>query len=413
MIVFIRFFLILKVSKKTKKTAGVIIKIKMKKKKVCILAISLDTGGAERVISLLTKFLIKDYEVTLILLSNNIEYQVPNNIDIICLGERNSLSNKSLFSILKSIAKFIRQYRTLAKQKKFDVIMSFLALPNIINTMVSSRLKHQPKIIISERCYPSKMYENNGFAMKIAKTFYPMYYNKADVLFSNSIHINLDLKENFGIKIPMEVIYNPIDVNENKRINLRDLVFNKSLNIINSGTVYNTKNQTLILKAMALSSPGEFKLTILGDGELMEDLRLKSKKLNIEGFLILEGKVRDVKSHLLRNDCFVLSSNTEGFPNALLEALSVGLPSISTNCMSGPLEMLNDNEHISIGAGDFFKAKYGILINVNDKVALHKALIYLKRNPDERKRYSNLAFERAKYYSMSKIYGQVKNLINN
>lgn len=257
------------------------------------------------------------------------------------------------------------------------------------------------------------MYKENKMQMLLAKLFFPVFYNKNSLLFSNSTHINLDLKEHFGVKLPMKVIYNPIDVDDNQKLDINNIINTNSLKLINAGTIYSAKNQQLIIDAMALSNPGDFKATILGNGELMENLRLKAKELNISESLILEGKVSDVKSYLLQHDCFVLSSNTEGFPNALLEALSVGLPTISTNCMSGPLEMLNDNEPISIDTGDFFRAKYGILINVNDKAGLHKALMYLKNNPEERKRYSSLAIERAKNYSMSKIYDQVKNLINN
>ena len=164
---------------------------------------------------------------------------------------------------------------------------------------------------------------------------------------------------------------------------------------------------------MGLSPSGEFKLTILGNGELKEDLITLSEQLNISNHLILEGKVSNVKEYLLNSDCFVLSSNTEGFPNVLLEALSVGLPSISTNCLSGPQEMLNDNEAVTIESGDFYKAKYGILVNVDDKEGLNKAMLYLKNNPEERQRYSQLGFERAKTYGLPKIYEQVKSLLNN
>jgi N-acetylgalactosamine-N,N'-diacetylbacillosaminyl-diphospho-undecaprenol 4-alpha-N-acetylgalactosaminyltransferase len=107
-----------------------------------------------------------------------------------------------------------------------------------------------------------------------------------------------------------------------------------------------------------------------------------------------------------------LSSNTEGFPNALLEALAVGLPSISTNCLSGPLELLNDNEPVQISNGEFYKAKYGILINNGDAIALAKALEFFHSNPNEKEKYGRLALERAKKYHLSNIYTEFKEFVH-
>ena len=127
----------------------------------------------------------------------------------------------------------------------------------------------------------------------------------------------------------------------------------------------------------------------------------------------MPGKVKNVCDYLLDSDCFILSSVTEGFPNVLIEAMAIGLPSISTNCMSGPLEILNDNEKVYIKEGEFYLAKYGILINVNDNIALAKAIKFYKENDDIRKKYSDLGYQKAKQYDLPKIYKEVKLLIDN
>lgn len=383
----------------------------MYKKKLCVLTISLSSGGAERVISLLLKHLVHDFDVTLILLSNNIFFEPPKNLKIISLGKPNVLQTTSSYQKLKSTAHFVYKYHTIAKKEKFDIVMSFLALPNIINGFVTTRLKSKPKTIISERCFPSNMYDENNFAMKIAKTFYPIFYNRTDVLFSNSLHINKDLKDNFGIKIPMELIYNPIEIDDDK-LHLDTYKITEDFKIINVGSHTPAKNQILLLKALKLLET-HYILTIPGAGALTNSLIEFSKNNNLENQLILPGCVKNVKEYLSSSDCFVLASNTEGFPNALLEAMAVGLPVISTNCLSGPLEILNDNEPITIAKGEFYLAKYGILINVDDDIALSNAILFLRNNEDKRKTFCDLGFQKAQSFNLPKIYDQVKHLINN
>ncbi|WP_040281890.1 glycosyltransferase [Psychroserpens damuponensis] len=382
----------------------------MNKKKLCVLAISLSSGGAERVISLLLKHLVKDFDVTLILLSNNIFFELPKNLKIIYLGKPEMVEITSPLLKLKGMATFVYKYRAIAKKEKFDIVMSFLALPNIINGLVTSRLKPKPKTIISERCFPSKMYANNNFAMKVAKTFYPKFYNKADVLFSNSLHINQDLKDNFGIKIPMKLIYNPIEIEHHKPYQ-DNYKTTDNFKVVSVGSHTPAKNQILLLKALQHLDT-TYTLTIPGAGPLTNDLTDFAKDNRLENQIVLPGSVKNVKDYLLENNCFVLSSNTEGFPNVLLEAMAVGLPVISTNCMSGPLEILNDNEPINIAKGEFYLAKYGILINTEDDMALSKAILFLRNNDDQRKTYSELGFQKAQNFSLPKIYDQVKYLLN-
>jgi glycosyltransferase involved in cell wall biosynthesis len=380
----------------------------MQKTKISIFTISLATGGAEKVISLLLKHLAKDFDVTLVLISNNIHFEIPNNVKIVTFFDSNILSNTS--GLKKAIIglKSIFKYRALVKKEKNKISLSFLALPNIINSIIAIS---NPKIttIISERCYPSKMYSINKSSLLIAKALYPIFYNRNSLLFSNSIHINKDLQKNFRVNLPMKVIYNPIEIENNKPYN-KNYFEGELFKIINVGSNTPAKNQKLILKAIS-NLNSNFELTILGKGILADSLKNYAKEKEITKKVIFAGNVFNVNDYLLQNDCFVLSSNTEGFPNVLLEGMAIGLPVISTNCMSGPLEILNNNVDVSIDKGDFFCAKYGLLINTNDDVALVKAIMFLKSNPIERKKYSDLSYDRAKDFSVSNIYQQVKEIL--
>lgn len=384
----------------------------MKRKTICILTISLNMGGAERVISLLLKHLVHDYDVTLVLLSDDIEFDIPEQVKVHVLGKSNILKNKPPHSKLKSTVMFIRKYYKIVKREKFDIALSFLALPNIINSIIANHVSHKDThTVISERCYPSEMYRKGSFAYRMAKIFYPIFYNKNDRLFSNSVHINNDLKSNFGIKIPMNVIYNPIEIVHPKQF--KDTYDGeRPFKIINVGSHSYAKNQELILSALRTLDDG-VSLTILGTGNLTGHLKDYIETYDIRNDIHMPGKVKNVDEYLLSSDCFVLSSITEGFPNVLLEAMAVGMPVISTNCMSGPLEILNDNEGVEIRQGEFYLAKYGILINVNDTEALVKAITYFRENNEERKKYSKLGFKKAKMYDLPEIYKELKLLIDN
>lgn len=379
------------------------------KPKLSILTIDYGTGGTERFISLLLPELIADFEVTLVIFYNYVDYEVPEGVRLIIL-KPDTKKKKSYFFKIKNFTSLFFKYRKFIQTEKVDISFALLPIPNIINSLIHMSLKNV-RTVISERCYPSLMYQ--GMQLKLAKLVFPIFYNRNNALFSNSEHINADLKSNFRVKIPTEVIYNPIDTDDALKVNPNSLSQTAPLKLVSTGRMYHAKNQKLILEALSLLDIGAFDLTIFGIGQLSDALTSQAKDLHLERYFHQPGKVKDVKSRLIQYDCFILSSNTEGFPNVLLEALSVGLPVISTNCLSGPLEMLNDNEPIQIETGTFFKAKYGILVNVNDALGLSKAIQYYSDNPDERQKYSKLAFERAKSYNMSKIYNQVRGLLMN
>jgi glycosyltransferase involved in cell wall biosynthesis len=386
--------------------------MKQPKPKLSILTIHYDIGGTERFISLLLPELVNHFEVTLVIFYKYVHYDIPKDVNLIILKPETTKFRSYFFKIQNFTSLYIR-YNRFIKTEGIDISFSLLPIPNIINSFIHMNNK-SVRTVISERCYPSVMYKDKKMQLKLAKLFFPIFYNKIDALFSNSEHINADLKSNFGVKTPMEVIYNPISTDES--IRLDDSSFKKSgppLKLINAGTMYSAKNQKLILDAMSLLKIGDLDFTILGGGELIKTLRTQANSLSLGDNFHQLGRVTDVKARLIEHDCFILSSDTEGFPNVLLEALSVGLPVISTNCLSGPLEMLNDNKPVNIKDGEFVKAKYGILVNVNDALGMSAAIQYYLDHPEERQKYSELAFERAKMYSMPKIYNQVKDLLLN
>ncbi len=380
----------------------------MRKPNLSIVTITLSNGGAERVISVLLKKLVLDFNVTLVLFYDVVDYDIPSEVNKIVLLDKQHQSSSILVKV-KDMFSLISRYSNTLKNEDIDISMSFLTLPNIINSIMSKRHK-KVKTIISERCYPSLMYKYNKFSMLLVKIAFPLFYNRNDMLFSNSIHINKDLRDNFGVKLPMYVIYNPIEIDDKKK-DPTTIESTEYFKIINVGTLYAPKNQKLLLETLTQLNDETVRLTLLGQGPGEKDLKDFTAKSGISKLVDFKGRVNNVKDHLLESDCFVLSSNNEGFPNVLLEAMSVGIPAISTNCMSGPLELLNENEPIEIESGEFVKAKYGLMINVGDREGLSKAIIYYKDHPEVRSHYSKMSYQRAKHYDLPNIYKQIKELI--
>jgi glycosyltransferase involved in cell wall biosynthesis len=373
---------------------------------ISILTNTLGSGGAEKVISLFLPKLMEDYNVSLVLFNEDFHFETPEGLHIEILVKKKSLSSFQKIFLFPTI--FLR-YLRFVKKNKINVSISFLIRPNFINGLTKVFLGKKIRIIMSERNYPSIGYKRSKLRYYLYRLLIPALYNRADHLFSNSEWINKDLKENFNVSGKFKVIYNPIIL---PKMTERKLPNNGTIKFINVGRIISVKNQELIIDSISAAN-GPYKMLFLGDGDLKSRLIDKAKKLNISNRIEFAGKVKNVNDYLFDSDCFILSSNSEGFPNAIIEAMATGLPVISTNCLSGPLEILNNNETVKINKGDFVIAKYGILINVGDRMALSRAIDYVMNNKSFLEEYSQKSLERARSYSIDVIYEQLNNLIDN
>lgn len=360
------------------------------------------SGGAEKVISLLLPQLAEQFSVHLILFTKTIHFNIPEGINVHYLT---STKKQSLIDKITDYPKiFIRFYRII-KQQNIRTSISFLTRPNLLNCILKW-CNPNVKTIISERCYPSIAYSSSKWRIKLYKIVLPIFYNKSDEIFANSYFIADDLNTNFSIQKKVHVIYNPVAFTE--EVTIKNFDPSQPLKIITIGAMTPIKNQRLIIDALKITNV-KLELTLIGEGILKDELILLSKDLP---YIRFTGKINSVDEELAKHDVFVLSSNSEGFPNAILEAMAMGKAVIATNCMSGPLEILNNNASISIKKGEFFPAQYGILINTNDAHGLKNAIHYLYNHPDVIENYSKLSRERAKDFKIELAVQQLTTLIN-
>lgn len=378
-------------------------------KKVVILINSLDGGGAERVVSTLLNSFIEKYECHLILMENKISYELDSRINIISLNEK---SNQN--GIVKLIRLPIVAYKLskIIKKYHFSKITSFLYRANYVNILAKYFSHH--KCIISERIAPSSMYDDNSFSSKISRFLIKNLYNKADKIIPVSKAIENDLIENFGVNINQKVIYNPYDIEKIEQLSKEDISYkiDREKSIITVGSLGQRKNHSLLINAFSKIDDREYKLYILGKGEEESNLKNLVNKLDLNERVVFLGFDNNPYKYLSKCEIFVLASNSEGFPNVLVEAMVCGCSVISTDCLSGPREILALNSDITFQLKDKIElAEYGILTPVKNIEKMKEAMNLIIDDESLRKKYKYKAKLRANDFRIDKIIKQYEEII--
>lgn len=373
-------------------------------KKVVFLVNSLAGGGAERVVCTLLNNLADNCNCYLILFENKIDYKLDSRVKIITLSQRKSNNYLSKFLELPILA---YKLSNVIKEYKFNTVVSFLYRANYINILAKYFSKHNA--IISERIAPSSMYYGNSLSNKISKFLIRFLYSRADFLVPVANAIKDDLSNNFNINIDSKVIYNPYDINKinflsSKRISIN---INKSKSIITVGSLDIRKNHKLLIKAFSRLVDKEYKLYILGRGQRKNNLQKLASDLGLGDNVIFINFDNNPYKYLSKCCLFVFSSNSEGFPNVVVEALACGLPVISTDCLSGPREILAPGTNYNVQLQNKIEyAEYGILTPINDVERMREAMELLIRNKSLREAYARKAKKRAQNFAVEKIASQ-------
>ena len=367
----------------------------MSKKQIVCLINSLEGGGAERFVVTLLNTLVDSCECYLILLEYKITYEIDDRVKIITLGS--NLQNQSGFTKLISLPKLAYKLSKIMKENNFTQLISFLYRSNYINILAKIFSKHRS--IISERIAPSSMYSDNSLNSKVSKFLIKNLYNRADLILPVSFAIQKDLENNFSINIEQKIIYNGYDIDhiDNKAKENIDIDIDKNNSIISVGSLNKRKNHELLIRALVALNT-KIKLYILGVGEEYGNLKELVIDLNLENRVFFLGFDNNPYKYLSKCSIFVLVSNSEGFPNVLVEAMLCNCAVISTDCLSGPREILSD-------------AKYGILIPTNDKNKLVEALNKLLDNKKQKYEYQKLARTRAEEFKISLVTNIYKEVL--
>ena len=314
-------------------------------------------GGAERVVSVLSnEFVQKGHEVSIALLSgnDNCAYTLDKRVELtpICTDG----------GILKTWSRF----RKTCKDKKADVVIAFMTSVGIMSSLFLAATGIP--VITSERCDPYAKDMALNFKFKVLSLVSPLF--TAGYVFQSE-----GAKGYYSKYIQKKscVILNPLNTDqlpqrEEGKIDER---------IVSVGRLHSQKNHKMLIQAFANSKAKEkHTLHIYGDGELKKELHDLIVSLNMSDKIILEGNSRQVHEDIKNAKLFAFTSDYEGLPNALMEAMAIGVPCVSTDCSPGGARMLIENN------------ENGILIPCGDTAALTAVFDELPEDEEKLKKFS-------------------------
>ena len=344
-------------------------------------------GGAERVMSVLANHLVsRGHEVILVVDYNtDNQYKLDSRIDLISLEGR-FVKGKSAGGVRSFISR-IRKIRHIIKETEADIIISFIREVNFraLLATVFTRTKN----LISVRIDPKRAYKNRAIELL------------AKILYSTSDGCVFQTPEAqsfypYIIRRKSKVLYNPVS---KSFFDVTRDCFEKT--IVTCGRLVSQKNHSVLINAFSKLDKAfdEFKLLIYGEGELKEELECQIKKLGIEGKVKLMGRCDDIPNAIKNASLFVLSSDFEGLPNSLMEAMALGLPCVSTDCGGGGARFLIED------------MKNGLLVKCNDTDEMKNALEKCLKDKDFANRISLNARKTAGDFSVEKIIDKWENYI--
>lgn len=321
---------------------------------------SLAGGGAERVMTILVNQLSqRGYNVNLILACARGSYleDVHHDIEII------DLKAAGVTTALPDLVKYLNH----SKPKTLLTAMNHC---NVIASLATLLSKSKTRLVLSERLhFGAHLKQTNSLKEKIVKILMHWLYPKADKVICVSKEIEKYLISNYKIN-PNKVItiYNPVVdldlINASKKQIDHNWVTKKDIRlIVTAGRLNIQKNHALLLHAFkTVLESTNARLIIFGEGELRAELEQTARMLEIQDNVLLPGFEKNIFAYFNKADLFVLSSDYEGLPGVVIQAMACGLPIVSTDCPSGPAEILENG-------------KWGKLVPTGDSDALAKAMI--------------------------------------
>lgn len=327
---------------------------------------SLNPGGAQRVLTDLANYWVsRGHQVTLVTLdSPSVKpfYPLDACINLIQLDQ--SHNDLSPLKRLKNVLKRLLCLRKTVRSLHPDIIISFIEVMNIMVLMATLGL--EVPVIISERTNPFH-YKIPKFYQKLRLWFYPKAFK---------VVVQTESAAGYFKRFSNLIIFpNPVT----QPVSIKKLHRQDVQEILSSGRLCPFKGFDTLIYAFSdlIKDNPDLHLTIYGEGPERSNLETLIKSLDLQGKVTLPGVIKEIHEALTEADLFIFPSLYEGFPNALCEAMAVGLPVIASNC-SGNVNIIRDGLD-------------GRLFPVGQVKALRDLMHELINDCDQRQRLSNNA----------------------
>ncbi len=343
---------------------------------------SLHRGGAQRVmVQLAGRFAEAGWKAVLVSsYREEDEYPLPEGVERVVIERERSRAGA-----LRRNADRIRALRRLLLAYRPAALISFMAEPNFRAVLAARGLP--VKVIVSVRNDPEKEYAGRLFRF-VGQRILPL----ADGCVFQTAAQRAWFPEKLRKK--SAVIMNQADARFFDRPARKE-----PCDIVAVGRLTAQKNHALLIRAYAALGPVEDRLLIYGEGELRPELEALIREHGLEGRVLLPGLSEDVARDIENAKLFVLPSDYEGMPNALLEAMALGLACISSDCpCGGPKELIEDGVS-------------GLLFPVGDREALSACLQRLLEDGETRRALARAAREKAEDFRPDTVFGRWENYV--
>ncbi len=349
---------------------------------------SMRKGGAERVIANLAEYFEhRGYSVVVVTThQTEVEYTLPKMVKRrISEPLKEELQGGRIANFL---ARF-RKLRSIWKEEKPDIIVSFIGKNNMMAILTSFGLKIP--VAVSVRGEPKEEYYSRAMRF-LARTLFGL---------ADGVILQTGACMSFfpaGIKKKAVILKNPV----NPVFFREPYQGEREKVIVAVGRVDANKNHELLIRAFAQIAQefSDYRLVIYGDGEKRKELLTLVEKLQLSERISLPGSVDNVAEAIYKTRVFVLSSNTEGMPNTLIEAMLMGLTVIATDCpCGGPAELITDKVN-------------GLLTPVGDEKEMKESLRFVLSDLQRADLMGEKASELKEIYCADNVLGEWEKYLN-
>jgi glycosyltransferase involved in cell wall biosynthesis len=383
--------------------------------RIIFLIPTLASGGAERKFSELSLRLPCDIERTVVLFYNRISYPHGGDLKILD-GEPSAEIQLKGLNLLRRIIRF----RRIVQELRPDLVISIMHRAdyvNLITRYLFLKKRYRSAIIV---VVPFSRHEEmkgrldrfyHGLLMSLL-------YPRSDRIVTCSQVLGGDLANQINVhpgRITV-IIYNPVDIPQVRTLAGEEVEhpwFHDHIPIVvNVGRLSDQKDHGTLIRAFALlRKERPCRLVIVGDGPLLAPLQGLAHELGVAGDVLFTGFQPNPHKYVVRSALFALSSQYEGFPFCLLEAMAVGCPIVSTDCLSGPRELLAPDTLLDRETKEVEEGKFGLLVPVGRLETLAGAMRRLLDHPELGNRYTLRGRERIKDFDMPVILAKYLELI--